>query len=397
MLYVNKLKFFVLSGAVMALSACADKSADISILSDSDTFEQSTSVNNKIDILWMIDTSGSMAPYQQNLADNFSTFINDFVTKGYDYNMAVAGTDAWVREVNYQHNTCGSTNNSGNPNTMYGSSADCGATNATYGQLTHFRDGDIYGPSNASTRSGNYLITSLMNPTAIINTFAINVKTGIRGDGSERGFQSLRSVLRRNGDGSAGYSGETHTQLANFRRNSAFLAVIIVADEEDVSQKPSGGGAYANTTEYRNSFTSFMDGYTGSSAGNRKYNVSSIVVSDIGNCPGHHAGASQGNRYVSVSNATDGIVGSICDTNFSSNLADIAGRIVELSTRFKLSREPIPSSIVVTVNSVTVPQDATNGWTYVADSGSHYVEFHGSATPAQGAAIKVDFDPVSLE
>lgn len=398
MLYVKKLKVLVLIGAVMALNACADKSADISILSDSDTFFQSTSLNNKIDIMWMMDSSGSMAPYQTNLANNFNSFISNFVTKGYDYNMVVAGTDAWVREIDYKWNTCGSSNNAGDPNKIYGSSADCDSTKATYGQLTQFRDGDIYGDQsgNAGARSGTYLINNLMDPTTIINTFATNIKVGIRGDGSERGFQSLRSALRRNGDGSVGYGGETHTSLSQFRRNSAFLAVIIVSDEEDGSKKMDGSN-YSNSTDYTNDYTNFLDGYTGSTAGNRKYNVSSIVVKDINNCPGHFSGASQGNRYMAVSNATNGVTGSICDTNFSTNLEDISGRIVELSTRFKLSREPIPSSIVVTVNSVQIPQNTTNGWTYVVDSGSYYVEFHGTATPQQGSAVHVDFDPVTLE
>lgn len=389
----KKFKLIMLAGAVMALGACADKSGDISILSDSDTFFQSTSVNNKIDIMWMIDSSGSMAPYQSNLATNFNAFISDFVNKGYDYNMAVGATDSWVRETNYTLTGCGGYTGSG---LTYKSSVDCTNTSATVGQLSHFRDGDIYEPSTASTRSGSYMITSLMSPATIISTFGINVKVGIRGDGSERGFQSIRSVLRRNSDGAQGYSGETHTELANFRRSAAFLAVIIVADEDDVSKK-SDGSSYASTAEYTSSFVNFLDGYTGSTAGNTKYNVSSIVVSDINNCPGHHAGASQGNKYMAISNAANGIIGSICDANFSDNLSDIAGRISELSTRFKLSREPIPSSISVKVNSVQISQDATNGWTYVADGGSHFVEFHGSALPAQGSAVQVDFDPVSLE
>jgi hypothetical protein len=395
MRYVYKFKLYVLAGAVMALSACADKSGDISILSDSDTFYQSTSINNKIDILWMIDTSGSMQPYQTNLANNFSAFISDFVTKGYDYRMVTAGTDAWVREVDYNHNTCGG--NGGSGSTRYYSSADCGYTHARYRDLGYFRDGDIYGTTTTpGIRSGTYLITSLMNPTDVINTFATNVRVGIRGDGYERGFQSLRAVLRRNEDGSAGYNGETHTVLNDFRRNDAFFATIIVADEEDDSRKQNGG-SYANTTEYRNAFMNFLDNYTNSSAGNRKYNVSSIVVVDINNCPGHHSGATQGNRYVSIANATDGIVGSICDSNFSDNLSDIANRIVELSTRFKFSREPVPSSIRVFVNNVEIPEHPVNGWTYIVDSGFHYIEFHGTAIPQQGAAIRVDFDPVSLE
>ncbi|MES2768265.1 MAG: hypothetical protein V4596_03890 [Bdellovibrionota bacterium] len=353
-----KKKILVLAGAVMALSACADKSGDISILSDSDTFYQSASVNNKIDIMWMVDSSGSMAPYQNNLSDNFETFITDFVTKGYDYNIAVTATDAWK----YTQNPSNSWNQS----------------------LVRYRDGDIYDGLTGPNNSGIFMI-NLLTPN-IVNNFKKNIKVGINGDGDERGFQSLRESF-----GATSINGGY-----NFKRSSAFLAVILVGDEEDSSRK-SNGDAYSSTNEYKNAFVSYLDGYTGSTAGNRKYNVSTITVMDINNCPGHHAGASQGNRFMSIATATAGILGSICDTNFSDSLEDIASRIVELSTRFKLSREPLPSSIVVKVNSVEIPQNATNGWVYIADSGSHYVEFRGTATPQQGAAISVDFDPVSLE
>lgn len=368
----------------MALNACSDKSGNISILSDSDTFYQSSSVNNKIDIMWMVDTSASMQPYQTNLANNFNAFITDFVTKGYDYNMAVGGTDAWHRER---------TNYNGNSTHYYGGSITC----ATESEITAFRDGDIYGNlSVCGNQSGNYLITSAMDPTTIINTFATNIKVGIYSDGDERGFQSIRGVLRRNEDGSKGYGTETHTALNSFRRDNAFLAVIIVADEEDGSRKKNGNN-YSSMTDYRNSFISFLDGYTNSSAGNRKYNVSSIVMVDKANCSNAHVGASNGYRYMDIADSTDGIIGDICDTNFSDNLKDISGRIAELSTRFQLSRAPVPSSITVSVNDVSIPQNASNGWIYVSDQGFHFVEFRGNAVPQQGAAIRIDFDPVSLE
>lgn len=347
MLNVHKLKILVLAGAVMALGACADKSADISILSDSDTFYQSVSVNNKIDIMWMVDSSGSMAPYQTNLSDNFETFIEDFVTKGYDYNIAVSATDGYKSS-----------------------------------NLARYRDGDIY-TGSTSDNSGVFMINLLTSN--IVNTFKKNIKVGISGDGDERGFQSLRKTLSDNIN--SGY---------NFRRSSAFLAVILVGDEEDSSRKDDGT-SYSSISDYTTSFSAYLDGYTGSTAGNRKYNVSTITVVDINNCPGHHAGASQGNKFVSIATASQGIIGSICDTNFSDSLDDIATRIGELSTRFKLSREPIPASIAVRVNSVSVPQNSSNGWVYVVDGGSHYVEFRGTALPAQGSAIQVDFDPVSLE
>jgi hypothetical protein len=372
-----------------------------SLLPTGDTFQQATSSQDaKIDILWMVDSSGSMAPHQNNLADNFNAFIGQFVAKGLDYHMAVASTDAWIRERNYNGGTCWSNPNPGqDPNLIYRSSADCLDTKATFGQLTHFRDGDIYGPQGGSaTHSGTYLITSLMSPASVMSLFSTNIRVGIRGDGSERGFQSLRAVLRRNENGSVGYGGETHTALSGFRRPEAFLAVIVVADEEDQSRK-FNNNLYSGITEYRNAFLTFLDGYTGAAApGDRKYSVSSIVMEDEDNCSYQvNPAATEGLRYVAVSQATNGVVGNICSPDFSSDLDLIASRIASLATRFKLSSEPVPSSIVVTVNGSSVPMSATDGWTYVVDNGSHYIEFHGSAIPPQGATISVQFDPVTLQ
>ena len=51
----------------------------------------------KIDILWVIDNSGSMSSYQELLGKNFNSFINYFVSKPIseipDFNMAITTTD----------------------------------------------------------------------------------------------------------------------------------------------------------------------------------------------------------------------------------------------------------------------------------------------------------------
>ena len=397
----GSLKLFVSAMTLVLSTACNKSNDSFSLLSSGQTFEQSSAIlNNKVDILWMVDGSGTMANHQTNLATNFNTFINDFTTKGFDFQMVVASTDAWVRESNYNAGGCiANPNPSLNPNTTYTSSADCATTLANYGQLTHFRDGDIYGSSTGvpGSRSGVYMITSLMSPATILSTFAANIKTGTRGDGvQESGLQSLRSVLRRNSDGSVGYIGETHTSLSSFRRSDAFFAVIIVSDEEDQSKKQNGT-SYANTPEYVDSFKTFMDNYTGSVIGNRKYNVSSIVINDITNCSyGLHAQATQGDRYVAIANASEGVAASICSANFSTQLSDISKQILTLSTRFQLSREPIPSTIVVTVNGSTVAQDSSNGWIYISEGGFYYLEFKGTAIPPQGASISVLFDPITV-
>lgn len=395
------LKVLVTTNVLLFGLGCNKSNDSFSLLSSGQTFQQSAAVlNNKVDILWVVDGSGTMANHQTNLATNFSSFINDFTAKSFDYHMAVASTDAWMRERNYNGGGCTTNSNpTGNPNTVYSSSSDCLSTFANYGQLTQFRDGDIYGTASGipGTRSGNYLITSAMSLASILNTFSINVKTGTRGDGfQESGFQSLRSVLRRNADGSVGYSGETHTSLASFRRSDAFFAVIFVTDEEDQSTKPDGT-SYGTTQQYVDAFKTFMDGYTGSVVGNRKYNVSSIVMVDINNCSyGLHPQATQGDRYVAIANASEGVVASICSSNFSTQLRDISTQILSLSTRFQLNREPIPSTISVNVNGADVPQNSSNGWTYLTEGGFYFIEFRGNAIPPQGASISVHFDPVTI-
>ena len=51
--------------------------------------QEETSV---LDILWVVDDSGSMMPFQQNLSNNISSFLNVFVSSGADFHMAVITT-----------------------------------------------------------------------------------------------------------------------------------------------------------------------------------------------------------------------------------------------------------------------------------------------------------------
>ncbi len=280
-----KFKFTFLVGLFISymfiLTACGDKAADISILATSDSFVQSTAINNKVDILWVIDSSGSMAEEQQNLADNFSAFISRFITKGYDYHMAVTATDAWRREFNQ----------------------------SSYGYLAKFRDGNIY-TGTTSDNSGIFMISPLTSN--IIDTFRTNIKVGITGSGDERAFDSIKQTLIN-----------TDNDPYNFRRTDAFLAVVIVSDEDDFSRNSSGivGCDHSTCTNLRtiDSYKDFLDTYTGSVATDRKYNVSTITI-----IPGDTAcmaanpssGGNYGIRHVQLANETNGVVGNICDTNF---------------------------------------------------------------------------------
>jgi hypothetical protein len=48
-----------------------------------------------LDVLWVIDNSGSMNPHQTSLATNISYFMNDFILSGADYHMSIITTDRY--------------------------------------------------------------------------------------------------------------------------------------------------------------------------------------------------------------------------------------------------------------------------------------------------------------
>src|SRR5262249_53957580 len=137
----------------------------------------------------------------------------------------------------------------------------------------------------------------------------------------------------------------------------------------------------------------------GSSSTLRRYNVSAIThqntVLHSNGCQGP-SWAQYPNRYSQLATATDGIAdGDICDTQFATSLDKIQSKIAELSTQFVLNRVPDVSTIVIAVNGVGIPQNASNGWTY--NSTNNSIVFHGTAIPPQNASISVNFVPTSIK
>ncbi len=358
-----KLSYLALSVVGMSsfgLVGCGQGGASFSTLPSAQSFKQGSLVaNNKIDILWMVDNSGSMQPLQQNMASNFDSFIGDINTKGYDFHIAVSTSEAYKADP-----------------TLNGYSS----TNAS---LAKFRDG-----TDATSHTG---IFDILPTTAnLINTFVINGVEGSNGSGDEREFSSMKTALNS-------------SMNKGFLRADSFLAVIILSDEDDFSgagRAEYGGTDHnysASTLDSVQSYISYLDTLTGSTGSTRRYNVSSIAVLDTA-CYNSHYNASPstivGQRYISLSAATSGVTGSICDASYASSLTAIQKQIEELSTQFYLSSRPVVNSIIIQVNSVTEPNDATNGWTY--NSSANSIVFHGTAIPPQNANINVSFIPQNL-
>jgi len=338
---------------------CGSSGSSYSMLSTGQSFKQAK-VNSKIDMLWTIDNSSSMTPLQTNMTNNFNSFMSTFITKGYDFHLAVTSTEAYLAGSRW-------------------------ANNPAYSK---FSDG-------VSTHTGVFDIVP--GTSNLINTFVANASLGANGSGDERAFSSIKASLN-------------DTQNTNFLRPDSFLAVIILSDEDDFSdpnraeyswtfRNGIADHSYSDPgLESVDSYVSYLDTLTGTTnAATRRYSVSAITV-DTQTCLNSHSNQSPsaiiGQRYIQIANDTQGVIGSVCDTSYAAALAAIESRILELGTQFYLNAPPIETSIVVTVNNVTVPNDPDNGWTY--NSAANSIMFHGTAIPEAGADINVAFDPAKL-
>src|SRR4051812_14519560 len=92
------MKKLIVASTLLTLAAFGtgcSQSASFSLLPSESNFQQAGLTKNKIDILWVVDNSGSMDSSQQNLAANIQSFVTQFNSRGYDYQMAVTTTDAY--------------------------------------------------------------------------------------------------------------------------------------------------------------------------------------------------------------------------------------------------------------------------------------------------------------
>ena len=343
----------------LTLMGCSKDSLFV-LAPDEQKFVQSPSDRKaKVDILWVIDDSGSMGPSQDNLAANFQSFISKFQRTNFDYQMAVTSTTAWRANAAFDNDA----------------------------SLSRFRDG-----TDATTHTGVFIIKP--DTPNLEQTFNTNIRLGITGDGDERGLQSLVETLNNSDNIADG-----------FPRADALLAVIVLTDEDDFSHDGPNNIqndplSYDNPALHNtDTYFDFLYEYTKSNPANTQFLFNTIGIVDE-DCHQHLVttggwnGYKIARRYMELSEKTGGYLGSICD-DFSDVMAGVTDRILEYSTRFFLNRIPEIHTISVKVDGVEIPQDAANGWTY--DSVANAIVFHGDSIPGQSSVIVVSFDPTGIK
>lgn len=297
---------------------------------------------SEVDILLVVDNSCSMQPYQQQLADNFDNFLTYFIEGNVDYQIGVVSTT--TRDD-------------------FPTSRDCQAEADSLPGGGLLLDGAIITPetSNASSR------------------FSDIVNVGICGDPSEAGLEAARLALDYADSGDAN---------EGFLRDEAFLSIIFVSDEQDVSIDPV------------NDYLSDYRAVKADSGDRADMNASALVVDDEADCSNQqlNSGATLGSRYVDVANQSGGLVGNICSDDFDTIITELSLNSSRLTDTFYLSDRPLPSSIVVgiSVDGEVTEQDCSEGWTYtlIEEDGEEKpaIVFDRSNLPPPRAKISVQYD-----
>jgi len=345
---------------------------------------------------------------QQNLKDNFSAFITDFVSKGYDFQMAITTSEAYRGAL---------------------LSANCNFVDHDD------EDGDS-DTTDTISRDCRRFIGGIMDPTTpdLATYFTDRIVVGTSGSGDERVIQSSKDALE-------------YLPNAGFLRADSHLAVILVSDEEDFSrvsglgndryathlhaltpESSVGGMNYTPIDGSTDSYETFFDTLTNTTSDFKNYSVSAIGIFDYDadkidpdnasydptynpdSDPSDYTVCQQEQkaifnstqqpsvRMAELADATNGVKASLCG-NFAEGLIDIANNIIQLVTEYPLASEPIPESIVITIDEANVPEadlsdSDPQGWHYNTDKQS--ISFFGSHIPPQGSDISIVYTPTSI-
>ncbi|WP_324992986.1 vWA domain-containing protein [Hyalangium sp.] len=323
---------------------------------------------SKVDVLWVVDDSGSMAPRQENLARNFQAFITLFRQGSIDFRLAITTTDIFAR-----------------PGELVGKPA-------------------LLAPDTPDLES----------------TFARNIRVGTSGSAYEAGLEAARLVLERQAEQGAPWREALAACEAGcdaeacredcatrypvpFLRPGAFLYLVFVTDEEDRS--PYELRAYWRAFEQAQGI------------GNDGTVVASAIIGDV---PANGCGATPGRRYLELASMMGGEVGSICDAEFADTLRALATSAVGLRRTFVLSHAPDPETLEVRVRypcgvaeeavvdceavdrtacegqpaealeTVCTPRrEGPEGWRYEPERGALF--FAGRSVPGLGARVEVRY------
>ncbi len=320
--------------SILCLVGCAPGESGVRLQHRTDVLEQAA--NNEVDILWVVDNSQSMAEEQAALAAGFQSFASQLEASGTAFQIGVVTTSF---------------------------------------EYTDNERGKLVGdPPFITNDTPEYEAAFAVRATAV----------GIEGSDKEKGLEVAEWALHPSMTMAGGLN-------EGFVRPDAQLLIVFVSDEEDCSDGGALEGEPASAC-----YTSkdqlippedFIESFRDLKPNNRALvSTAAIVGSSAGTCPD----AVAGDRYLTVAALMGGLMGDICESDWSEMLGDLGLNAQGVITKFRLAEAAVPDSIHVSVEGEEIPESDTNGWTY--DEETWFLTFHGDGIPARGSQITVEYD-----
>ncbi|MCC6138135.1 MAG: hypothetical protein IT287_05855 [Bdellovibrionaceae bacterium] len=272
--------------------------------------EQSSEVGNiskesfrpDLDILFIIDDSGSMGVHQANVAANASLFADAIVkTKFLDYHVVVI------------------TSSIGPGFTFPGTPSSPGG-------------GKLFGKTRYVDRT---------TPNGLF-VLAENIQVGTNGDATEQFFDPLELALSQ--PLVSGYNG-------GFLRPDSYLALIFVTDTDDQSKKNDAQSIFDFLVKLKGNANKIFVG------------AAFIPDAEAAVCSGE-SDIGTSDNLPDFFRLTKAITFSLCDPDFGEKLAEIGRVIARRAQTMYLKKIPKKGTIKVIVGSAEIPNDAKSGWTY---------------------------------
>ncbi len=257
-------------------------------------------VPGTVDILWVIDDSGSMQSKRARLVGNFQRFLDKLEELQVDWQMGITTTNM----------------------------NDGGKLRPTMMGKTIIKKGDMDAMANFTELTTFPMSRARWEQGLRMGQFGVsspNTDTGGPNDG----------LLRKN----------------------AALALIVVSDEDDSSfGTPDYYARAFHAAKGRGNEALVSYSAIVGTTPNGCISPGDEML--------YGALAQPAFRYSSVATKTGGVIGSICDLSFEATLVQIAEALNTLHRVFPLTLKPVAGTISVTVNGAAVSEDPVNGWQY---------------------------------
>ncbi len=254
--------------------------------------------SSKIDVLFVIDNSGSMAYEQKNMGERFASFFSKIDML--KWRIGIVTTDA--------------------------------APSAA-----ELKDGKLIRVSNLGGR--RWLDSELDSRTSAEINFKATIQRSENGSGNEEGIRAAHRAIERDA---------ANDINVGFFRSDAALAVIVISDDDespnDAAEKISGykkSDVYKSWNYSKNLVQTVATRWPG-----KAFLINAIVVQSgdmacLKTKENDNSNESYGTEYEEGAKLTGGVIGSVCANDYSEQLGDIGTGVAEAVKSVSLECVPI--------------------------------------------------------